>query len=163
MKWTVGSGTHGYWLGSNEYSKRRRLERMLRPGQVFYDVGANVGFYTLVASALVGPTGHVAAFEPQPRNVEYLRRHIELNRIRNCRVLPIALGERPGRARFQRAGHPAMGSLASAGELEVEVASLDELVSRGVIPEPDVIKLDIEGGERLCSGARGRLWRIAGL
>jgi hypothetical protein len=48
MKWVVGSGTHGCWLGSYEYSKQRLLRRLIRPGDVVYDVGANVGFYTLL-------------------------------------------------------------------------------------------------------------------
>lgn len=79
-RWIVGAGTHGCWLGSYEYGKRRLFERLVRPGQVVWDVGANAGFYTLLASRLVGSTGSVVAIEPLPRNLSYLRRHLELNR-----------------------------------------------------------------------------------
>src|ERR671919_200683 len=66
-KWVVGSSTHGCWLGSYEYAMRHLFERTVERGDIVYDVGAHVGFYTLLASVLVGPTGRVLAFEPLPR------------------------------------------------------------------------------------------------
>ena len=54
-KWIAGSGNHGYWLGSYEYQKQRIFSEEIRPGDVVYDLGANVGFYSLLASFLVGP------------------------------------------------------------------------------------------------------------
>ena len=73
-RWIVGSATHGCWLGSYEYSKRRLFERRVAAGDIVYDVGANAGFYTLLASVLVGPTGHVVAVEPDVRLVFSTRR-----------------------------------------------------------------------------------------
>lgn len=46
-RWIVGSGVHGYWLGSYELAKRRRFEQLVQPGQVVYDIGAQVGYYSL--------------------------------------------------------------------------------------------------------------------
>jgi FkbM family methyltransferase len=147
MKWVVGSGTHGCWLGSYEYSKQRLLRGLIRPGDVVYDVGANVGFYTLLSSVLVHDSGHVFAFEPLPRNLAYLSRHVEMNRLTNCTVLSLAVGEQPGRARFHLGAHPSVGALAPTGEIDVGVTSLDDQVYRGRIPGPALIKMDIEGGE----------------
>ncbi len=147
MKWVVGAGTHGCWLGSYEYPKRRAMERLIKRGAVVYDIGANVGYYTLLSSVLVGAEGRVLAFEPLPRNLAYLRRHIEMNRLLNVSAIPMALGDRPGIARFRTAADHSMGSLAEDGSLTVQVGSLDDLAGRAVIPEPDIIKMDIEGGE----------------
>jgi len=58
-KWIVGAGEHGYWLGSYEIRKRQSFEAMIKPGTVVYDIGANVGYYSLLASSLIGETGKV--------------------------------------------------------------------------------------------------------
>ena len=78
-KWIVGSSNHGCWLGSYEYRKRILFEKMVPYGSIVYDLGGHVGFYSLLASVLVGPTGHVFVFEPFPANLAYLRKHIEVN------------------------------------------------------------------------------------
>jgi len=62
--WIVGSATHGCWLGSYEAVKQSAFAASVKAGGVTYDVGANVGFYTLLASALAGPRGHVFASSP---------------------------------------------------------------------------------------------------
>jgi FkbM family methyltransferase len=153
--WIVGSGTHGCWLGTYELEKRLAFERTVGPGQVVYDVGAHAGYYTLLASHLVGPTGRVVAFEPLPRNVAYLREHIRVNRLRNVTVIEAAVSDREGRAAFNRATNPSMGHLDPLGELDVGSVALDSLISRGETPPPDHIKMDIEGGELAAlEGAR---------
>ena len=88
-RWVVGAGPHGYWLGTYEADKQRLLQTLLREGDCFFDVGANVGFFTLLASALVGRSGRVVAFEPLPQNLAFLRRHLLLNRPHNrLRAMP---------------------------------------------------------------------------
>jgi protein-L-isoaspartate O-methyltransferase len=99
-KWTVGSATHGCWLGSYEYRKQKALRREMKTGQVVYDIGANVGFYSLLASVIVGETGHVYSFEPFPENLRELRKHLEMNRIRNCTVIDAAVSSADGEAIF---------------------------------------------------------------
>src|SRR5256885_2015501 len=81
-KWIVGSQRHAFWVGSYEPHMQHLIAREVKPGQIFYDVGANVGFYTLLASVLVGP-GRVFAFEPLPANIGYLRQHLALNAAQN--------------------------------------------------------------------------------
>ncbi len=119
-----------------------------------YDVGAHVGFYTLLASVLVGPEGRVLAFEPVPRNLGFLRRHVQMNGCDNVTITAAAVGEHAGSGRFGFGPSSQMGYLDAKGHLEVSVVSLDGIVAAGS-PSPDLIKMDIEGGEyRALRGAR---------
>lgn len=146
-RWVVGSSVHGCWLGWYERQKQQELARSLRPGMVALDIGANVGFYTLLSSVLVGPQGRVYAFEPVPRNLEYLRRHVNLNRLENVEILSLALGETSGEAWFDDTLGDSQGKLSSTGRLRVQVATLDDLVVSGRVQPPDVLKIDVEGAE----------------
>ena len=154
-KWIVGSGNHGYWLGSYELGKRALFIKAIPPGGVVYDLGANVGYYTLLSAVLVGPRGRVFAFEPLPRNLEFLRRHLSLNRIDNATVIEAAVADRSGTARFEEDASTSKGRIGAQGGLEVRSIALDELVARERMPRPDLFKIDIEGGEFLAlQGAR---------
>jgi FkbM family methyltransferase len=148
-KWIVGSSLHGCWLGSFEYEKQRRVASELKPGSVFYDIGANVGLYSLLAGRLVTP-GKIYAFEPLPRNVWYLRRHLELNRIENVEVFELAVSDRSGSAFLEETACRLMGRLAREGSIHVRTATLDSLLLEERISPPDVIKMDIEGAELLA-------------
>lgn len=107
-RWIVSSSTAGCWLGSYELDKQRRFATTLRPGHVVYDLGANAGFYTLLASKLVGRSGHVVAFEPLPENLAALRRHLELNGVDNVTVMDAAVWSSGGTVRFTPARHRSM-------------------------------------------------------
>ncbi len=156
--WIVGSSTHGCWLGSYEYHKRRRFEEVVKPGDVVYDIGANVGFYTLLASRLVGPAGRVVAFEPEPRNLAYLRRHLLLNGAANVAVVEAAVSDREGTLAFLRTENRSTGRLDQGGDIAVKSVTLDGFLARGTERPPDVIKMDIEGGELAAlTGATGIL------
>lgn len=146
-RWVVGASIHGCWLGWYERPKQERFVRHVRPGDVVYDLGANVGFYTLLASRAAGPHGRVVAFEPVPRNLDFLRRHIELNRCDNVVVRPTAVGAADGTATFDADGDPSMGRLSEGGGLTVRVEGLDSLLHRGELPPPDLMKVDVEGAE----------------
>ena len=156
--WIVGSGTHGCWLGSYEQQKSILFERTVIDGTTVFDVGANVGFYTLLASVLVGALGQVVAFEPVPRNLRYLREHVRRNRLTNVTVIEAAVSDRSGRATFSEGPNPSEGRLAEDGSLTVDTVSIDELVETNAIPPPHCIKIDVEGAEGLVlAGARGVL------
>jgi FkbM family methyltransferase len=146
-RWIAGASDHGCWLGSYELAKQQAFADGVREGAVVYDVGAHVGFYTLLASALVGPRGRVVAFEPLPRNLRYLRRHLELNGVANVDLVEAAAGERNGEARFEEGASSSMGRIAAGGTLTVKVVSLDQLHAQGRFPAPDCMKIDVEGGE----------------
>ncbi len=146
-KWIVGSGEHGYWLGSYEFNKRLAFETEIKPNSVVYDIGANVGFFSLLASVLAGDDGHVYAFEPLPRNINFLRKHIAINQRKNIDVFEVAVSDHNGQAFFDLGASTAMGHLAESGEIQVEMVSLDEMIAEGNIKPPDYIKLDVEGAE----------------
>jgi len=145
-RWIAGSANHSCWLGFYEQKKQQILMDEVESGSVFYDVGANVGIYSLLSSLLVG-NGKVYAFEPVPRNLAYLRRHLKLNHARNVEILPFAISGKIGPAQFETEASGLMGYLAGEGNLSVETATLDSLVENGRIAPPDFLKMDIEGAE----------------
>jgi FkbM family methyltransferase len=152
-KWIVSSQRHAFWLGAYEPEMQRLFVKVVKPGGVFYDIGANVGFYSLLASQLVG-AGKVIAFEPSPENVRYLRRHLDLNQCSNVEIFDLALCDREGYAHFLDDGTGSMGRLESHGSLRVRTSTLDALVQAQKIPPPDYLKMDIEGAEfQALSGA----------
>lgn len=158
--WIKGSSDNGCWLGSFEHEKQRLMSSMLRPGDTMYDVGANVGYYTLLASHRVGPNGHVVAFEPLPSNVQLIQRHLRLNRARNVVVEEAAVSDHDGRARFAPHASNAMGKLSDTGNVDVMMVSLDSIVKSGRFPDPNVLKVDVEGAElAVLRGAVGLLER----
>jgi FkbM family methyltransferase len=158
-RWIVGSSTHGSWLGTYEAAKVRRFVAELRPDSVVFDLGAHAGYYTMIAARLA-PRGRVYSFEPFPQNAANLREHLLLNRINNAQLYELAVGAVPGTARFRAGESTTSGQLATDGLLEVSVASLDELTARDGLPSPDLVKIDIEGGEHdALLGARDLLRR----
>jgi FkbM family methyltransferase len=148
-KWIVNAGVHSYWLGSYEYEKRRAFEAAVTPGSVVFDIGAHAGFYTLLASELVGDAGKVVAFEPLPRNLAFLRSHLELNAVSNVEVIAAAVSDLDGFAGFQEGPDSSTGFISLSGAGQVAAVSLDALVEQGGIPSPDFLKIDVEGAEML--------------
>jgi FkbM family methyltransferase len=145
--------------GTYEREQTRLFEQLLRPGGVVLDVGANVGYYTLLASVLVGDGGSVHAFEPEPRNAEFLRRHLRINGRRNVTVQQAAVSDRAGTARFEFGTGSGTGHLADAGALEVRTLRLDDYCAEHALA-PAAIKIDVEGAEMsVLHGARETLER----
>ena len=149
MKWIAASGLHSYWLGTYESHHTTLFEKTIKEGKIVFDIGAHVGFYTLLASLLVGPRGLVYAFEPLPGNLIYLKEHLRLNGIGNVVVVEAAVADSCGSAAFQEGGNRFMGRLCQRGDLRVKIISLDELVAQRELPVPDYLKIDVEGAEFL--------------
>lgn len=147
--------TREYVTGAAERPVQRVLEGALDEGTVFYDVGANVGFFTVIAARLVGRSGRVYAFEPVPRNLELLRANVRANQFDTVDVVERAVADRDGFETLRTTKNPGGASLArGAGRppdvqahVEVETVRLDGLVERGEIAPPDVVKIDVEGAE----------------
>jgi FkbM family methyltransferase len=155
--WIAGSGVASYWLGSYEFYKQQLFERMVTPGSVVFDIGAHVGFYTLLSSVIVDTVGKVFAFEPLPRNLHYLYEHLRLNHATNVTVVKAAVADKCGTTLFDESQNSATGHLSPQGKLCVRVLSLDSLVPRE-IAIPDFLKIDVEGAEWLVlNGARKTL------
>jgi FkbM family methyltransferase len=141
------------------------LRHLVRPGDVVYDAGANLGLYARYLITVLG-AGRVIAFEPAAENRPLLGRNLALGKIASqVMVLPVALADADGTAPFQvddmqstsgtlskvTGGEPSVGRQnVGLGPLTTEVAcrSLDSLVAEG-LPKPDVIKIDVEGAEAL--------------
>ena len=157
MRWIKGAGPNAYWFGTYEVARIRAFANMVTPGAVAYDVGANVGIYSLLASLRAGPSGRIYAFEPLERNVRYLRRHISLNNIQNCAVFAEAVCNEEGTRSFSAAGlDSSMARLSSEGELSVPSITLDScFFGTKRLRPPDIIKIDVEGAElEVLEGAR---------
>jgi FkbM family methyltransferase len=156
-KWIAASHLHSCWLGSYELEMQKRVAQEVKRGDVFYDVGANVGFYSLLAATLID-LGRVYAMEPLPANLGYLRKHLELNRVSNVEVFEVAVSDQVGSAFFQVEATRAMGRIApdgADGAIRVETSTLDTLLKEEQIAPPNFIKMDIEGAEfRALLGAR---------
>ncbi|MDR7571021.1 MAG: FkbM family methyltransferase [Armatimonadota bacterium] len=126
------------------------LEDFLRPGMTVVDVGANLGYFTLIAARAVGPTGRVIALEPFPESYRLLQKNIKTNNQRNVFPLPLAAGAQPGTAKlyfyrqanwnglFTHTGEP-------LGWVNVEVRPLDQILANE--PRVDMIRMDVEGAE----------------
>jgi FkbM family methyltransferase len=159
-RWIAGSGIHRLWLGSYEPIKMSFAAALARGGDIVFDIGANVGIYTLLFSERVGPTGQVVAFEPLPENLAYLKRHLELNHITNAKVVGEAITSVVGSSKFN-ASDPCTGRLESGGRLTVKTTTIDTFVNlTGLIPS--LLKIDVEGAEaEVLKGAADTLRKFA--
>ncbi len=148
-KWVVGSGVHGYWLGTYEIEKQLLIMNYCKTAQIAYDIGAHVGFYTLLFSRLVGSYGRVYCFEPDLRNLYYLKRHLLMNRISNVCVFPIAVGNQTGYRYFCESQSSSMGHLSEKCENSIVISDrIDRLVYEyRLVKPPDIMKIDVEGAE----------------
>ena len=148
----------GYHLGIYEPKIQQALARELRPGQTFYDVGANAGFFTLIGSRLVGPEGKVFSFEPLPENADTIEEQLLVNGVGNVRVVRSAVADQQGVARLVLTGNTSTPYVAHEADtnsaIRVSVLSLD-CFAREHAP-PDLVKIDVEGAEaRVLEGSRG--------
>jgi FkbM family methyltransferase len=165
LRFNAASSHSGFILGNHETEVQELLTRVLRPGMVCYDVGANVGFFATIAARLVGSSGKVLCFEPLPENAQQIQYNARLNGFDNVLVRCEALGSSNRTEVFHTSIEPTWGMLATVGKLpekvsgkiEVDVRTLDSLYAGG-LPRPDVIKMDIEGAEAdALKGARKTL------
>ncbi len=94
-----GGGASVYF-NKMEPEQAESMLRELKEGDVFFDIGANVGYYSILASKLVGKDGSVVACEPVIRNLAFLQQHVTLNKADNVRILAFACSSENGTARF---------------------------------------------------------------
>jgi FkbM family methyltransferase len=125
--------------------------RLLKPGQVFYDIGANVGLMAVEVARRFSDQVRVFAFEPQPTLARTIAISARLNGFANLSVFPIMLGKQSGEGDLFMAAHSIHASAVSreegAAAIHCPVGSIDQMVAEGMLAPPDVIKIDVEGGE----------------
>ena len=156
-----------YWLGTYEPELQAAAAELVKPGMTVYDVGANIGYISLLLAQRLGAHGRVYAFEALPANLERLEANLELSGYAGrVTVVPAAVVEQERQVRFLVGPSGGMGKAdGSAGRQDVaysqsiEVAglSLDSFVYRDGNPAPQVVKMDIEGGEVLALPGMRRL------
>ncbi len=152
--------------GAYEPHVHSRLRARLREGATFVDIGANVGFYSVSAAKVVGPSGRVIAIEPNPDNLRALVLNKMLNECPQVRILPFAASDEEGLVSLMK-----IVSIASTKRIEpddlkylsgssvVYSVRLDDVLSRE--PRVDVIKCDVDGHDHLAMrGAQGVVERF---
>ncbi len=156
------NGDHEPWI-------QEILKSELRLGDCYYDVGAHTGFFSLIASRFVGPSGRIVAFEPDPENAALLRANIAKNGVEHAAVLEAAVWSSPGQVTFERASDASnrmTGRIASTGDsrqarITVPAVRLDDVVFGQRRPAPNLIKMDVEGAEwEALQGARRLLSEV---
>lgn len=160
-----------YWLGFYELDIQRLFARIVKKGAVVYDIGAYIGFYSLLAGRLTGADGRVYAFEPLPNNIRRIKFNISLNGMQGrVTCIPKAVADKSGEAlyydfnrddwsRFMRIRYYSGDNYfakGQAGQLFGTI-SLDEFVFQEGHPVPDLIKIDVEGQERTVLAGAQRL------
>jgi FkbM family methyltransferase len=140
---------NGVW----EPEETEKFLSLVKTGMVVVDVGANFGYYTLLAADAVGNAGKVYSFEPAPKNYALLRKNIEANNYLNVITVPKAVSNRCGKAKLQLSAKSSGGHTLSTNDsgrdfAEVETVTLDQYFA-GWSDTIDLIKLDAEGAEEL--------------
>jgi FkbM family methyltransferase len=145
-----------YWIGNHEPLVAHLLDQLLSDGGVFYDVGVHKGYFSLIAARSLGPNGLVIGFEPNPHNLKVAQSNVDLNPdlASRIRIEHLAVSDEDGSVEF--AGEPgsATGRIWEGGAgvdvlpelFAVRSICLDDFIRAGN-PTPDLIKMDIEGGE----------------
>lgn len=149
-------------LGTYESHVVAAMRQYVRPGQTVYDIGTHVGYMSTVLAKLVGPTGRVVAFKPDPTNRQALAQNIVENALNQVTIVPAAVSDRSGEAHFAHfETYSLVGHLAQEHEpgdaelLLVSTVTLDAYVYENNHPAPTFIKLDVEGAEiQVLAGAR---------
>jgi len=140
-------------LDRYERESTKIFEAQTVNGMVVVDVGAHVGYYTLIAANLVGSTGKVFAFEPDPTNNRLLIENIKLNGYTNVEVTNFALASKPGVSTLYRTsldnGRHSLyrHDLPVSGTVEIETITLDAFLESRGWPQVRLVKMDVEGAE----------------
>jgi FkbM family methyltransferase len=140
--------------GIFERCETELLRSLLRPGQVFVDVGGNIGYYTLIAADIVGNQGRVYVFEPEPENFGFLQRNVQLNGFTNVTLERLALSNvRETNRLFLNSTNSGGHHLYDPGDGEksvaVETIRLDDYLA-GKLQPVHLVKMDIEGFEPIA-------------
>ncbi len=163
LRFSAEGGYPGYLLGTSEPQEQAILERHLGPGSVFYDIGANVGFFAVLAGGLVGATGSVWAFEPAPASAARARANAQRNGFAHVTVVEAAVGASRGRATLTFGASSAEDRLdggAQEGGVVVDVIGVDEWRAECGAPPPTLVMIDVEGAELdVLEGMRATLER----
>lgn len=159
IKFILGShsgegGGASVYFNMVEQMQTESFLKNVKKGDILFDVGANVGYYTVLGSRLTGSQGKVFAFEPLVSNISYLHRHVKINKLENVTIIPCACSDAQSIVTFFHNDNNAMGRIESS-EIEgvneskmtlVSTVSLDAVADK-LNTIPNIIKIDVEGAE----------------
>ena len=138
-------------LGGYEPTSHEIFARVIKPGQIVFDLGANNGLHSLLFSKLTGTPGKVFAFEPLPDNIAEIEKNSKLNGISNIHVVAAAVSDQAGEAVFYLGHSNKQGSIKGIGNQTGQKINVKLITLRTFIEEkqivPDFLKIDIEGAE----------------
>jgi FkbM family methyltransferase len=139
-------------LGDYEPEVTKQFERILKPRMTVMDVGANVGWFTLLSAKLVGEDGLVVALEPDPQNFSLLSKSVETNRLKNVTLLKEAASDADGVAllglsKNGNTGAHAITRAVDGDAISVSSSKLDTVARRLGVRRIDLVKIDVEGHE----------------
>jgi FkbM family methyltransferase len=140
----------GYVAGTSHPVEQSLILKYLSPGAVFYDLGANAGFYAIIGARAVGESGQVYAFEPMPKLADRIHENATLNRLTNLEVLQAAVADVDGAVIFGARGPLSMWNSISAAGSNVEKMTVRSIRLDTFSSEhrpPNLILIDIEGDE----------------
>ena len=150
-------------MGTFEPAETELIARRVRPGATVLDIGANIGYFSLLLARCVGPAGHVYAFEPEPRNYKLLVRNAGENGYGNVTCVQAAAAAENGSTTLYLANDNAVDHRVSPGEderetLKVRALRVDDYLSN--VAQLDFIKIDVQGAELgVVQGMSGLLER----
>jgi len=149
--WKIGIPDSRYIIGNYEPELSKIIFNETQLGKQFVDIGANAGYFSLLASQYSNKK--VISIEPMPENVQFLNEHIKMNKINNIEVLPIAISDKNGEIEFSNSDNLSANtykkeSVMFKGEgIKVQTISLQELAERNSLDSNCFIKIDVEGAE----------------
>lgn len=157
LRFDAGDSPLGYFLGTVEIEVQNLLQKLCKPGDIVFDIGANVGYFSILIARLVTPDGRVFAFEPSRSNFALLMRNLNLNQLACVEPVQIAISEASGSLRLSTQAYNTNHRIdASEGQsgpdsndaVEIVLARpLDEVAFDGGGLVPGIIKMDVEGHE----------------
>lgn len=149
-----------YWYGVKEMWEIYHLQQLTRSEAVFFDVGANFGYYSAILAASSGGACQVHAFEPNPPVYQKLLKHIELNHLTNINAYCLGLSDHKGSAGLSVKEHNSGLTQITTGN-EIELTTLDDFCREKSIRRLDLMKIDVEGHEeRVLCGSQDTLQRF---
>ena len=149
LRFDARSGSAGYLFGTAEPQEQAALAHYLKADDVFYDIGANIGFFAVLAARLVGSSGRVYAFEPNPACSSQVRRNADLNGFSHVEVVEAAVSSTSGHARLRLGGTNLSSAIAGESEPGIDVAliSVDDFMRDKSPRPPALVMIDVEGAE----------------
>lgn len=153
--------------GVHEPNETESIRNVLRPGMTVLDIGANTGYYSLLAANVVGNQGRVYAFEPEPHNFWLLTENIRLNQLTNIIAIQKAISDKTGKMKLYKdrwnfGAHTAAENNIEVEQgtcIEVDTITLDDFCAAEDIRQVDYIKVDVQGSEGLVFQHAGTLLR----